>query len=322
MSELNIVMAFAAPSLYMILRIHTSPCMTSITVSSNQVLITFGFKLSILTDSTVLTIADWYHNKSAEVVIPSIADSTLINGLGRYSGGPASPLSVVSVKKGTRYRMRLIVMSCGPYYTFSIDGHGMTIIEADGINTAPVIANNITVYPGQRYSFILTANQTVGNYWIRAEPRAGPDGGIAGYTGGINSGILRYSGAPVADPTTSIWSGFNINPLQEADLHPLTSPAAPGVAKPGGADVNINLDLDFNANVPEYLINNATWAAPPTPVLLQILSGKTAAQDLLPTGSVYTLPPNKVIEISIPPGNAIGSPVSTLRPKFFQIFSD
>lgn len=51
-----------------------------------------------------------------------------------------------------------------------------------------------------------------------------------------------------------------------------------------------------------------TFVPPTAPVLLQVLSGAQAAQDLLPSGSVYTLPPNKVIEISIP-GGAPGAPV-------------
>jgi len=38
------------------------------------------------------------------------------------------------------------------------------------------------------------------------------------------------------------------------------------------------------------------------------LNGKTKAQDILPHGSVYVLPPNKVIELSIPPGDAGGDP--------------
>lgn len=263
-------------------------------------------------DSTVLTIADWYHNVSSKVTLPSIADSTLINGLGRYQGGPATQLAVVSVTQGKRYRMRLIALSCDPFYTFSIDGHGMTVIEADGINTQPLIVNNITIFAGQRYSFILNANQTVGNYWIRAEPRAGIDGGIPGYAGGINSAILRYTGAPVADPTTSIWSGTSVIPLEEGNLVPLTNPAAPGSPFPGGADVNINLEVGFIPTGPEFTINNVPFVPPTTPVLLQILSGKISAQNLLPQGSVYTLPPNKVIEVSIPPG-PVGNPVSILR---------
>jgi iron transport multicopper oxidase len=51
-------------------------------------------------------------------------------------------------------------------------------------------------------------------------------------------------------------------------------------------------------------MNGASFFPPTLPVILQILSGVQSAQDLLPAGSVYTLPPNKVIEISIPDYNA------------------
>lgn len=178
----------------------------------------------------------------------------------------------------------------------------MTIIEADGENTQPLLVNNITIYAGQRYSFVLNANQTVDNYRIRAEPNRG----IPGYNGGINSAILRYAGAKAIDPTTKITQ--NVVPLKETDLHPLTNPAAPGKPYVGGADYKLNLNLGFKTG--SFLINNATYQSPSVPVLLQILSGKTAAQDLLPKGSVYTLPPNQVVELSIPPGSAVGGLVS------------
>lgn len=51
-----------------------------------------------------------------------------------------------------------------------------------------------------------------------------------------------------------------------------------------------------------------SYVNPTAPVLLQILSGAMDATSLLPAGSVYVLPPNKVIEVSIP-GLAIGGPV-------------
>lgn len=47
------------------------------------------------------------------------------------------------------------------------------------------------------------------------------------------------------------------------------------------------------------------------PVLLQILSGAQSAQDLLPPGVVYTLEPNKVVEVVMPAG-VIGGPVSSI----------
>jgi len=99
--------------------------------------------------------------------------------------------------------------------------------------------------------------------------------------------------------------------MLETNLHPLSKPGAPGIPTPGAADVNLNLDIAFSFTNLQFTVNNATFKPPTVPVLLQILSGAQTAQDLLPPGSIYVLPPNKVIEISIP-GGSIGSPVSGL----------
>ena len=56
----------------------------------------------------------------------------------------------------------------------------------------------------------------------------------------------------------------------------------------------------------QFQINGATFVPPTVPVLLQILSGAQSAQDLLPAGSVYSLPSNSVIELSLPAGAAGG----------------
>jgi iron transport multicopper oxidase len=58
-------------------------------------------------------------------------------------------------------------------------------------------------------------------------------------------------------------------------------------------------------------MNGVPYEPPTVPVLLQILSGTQNAQDLLPKGSVYSLPPNKVVEISMPGlDGSLGGPVS------------
>jgi len=252
-------------------------------------------------ESTIITLADWYHIPSLEAGLVPTADSTLINGLGRYATGPTSPLAVIYVIKGFRYRFRLVAISCDPNYVFSIDGHTMTIIEVDGISVQPLTVDSIQIFAGQRYSFVLNANQPISNYWIRANP----DLGSTGFAGGLNSAILRYVLAPEADPTTT--QTPNSNPLVETNLHTLINPGAPGIPTPGAADVNINLAILFDFTTLEFSINGATFIPPTVPVLLQILSGARTAQELLPPGDVYVLPPNKVIEVSIP-GGAIGSP--------------
>lgn len=40
----------------------------------------------------------------------------------------------------------------------------MTIIEADGVETQPLIVDSLVIFAGQRYSLIVEANQTIGNY--------------------------------------------------------------------------------------------------------------------------------------------------------------
>jgi iron transport multicopper oxidase len=248
-------------------------------------------------DTTVITLADWYHTPAPSAGLVPAPDATLINGLGRQAGGATSPLTVISVVPNRRYRFRLVSISCDPNYTFSIDGHTMTIIEVDGVNHQPLTVDQIQIFAGQRYSVVVTANQPVGNYWIRANPNAGS----TGFVGGINSAILRYQGATVADPTTT---STVATPLVEANLHPLTNPGAPGGSAP--ADVPLNLAIAFTAGL-KFTVNGATFSPPTAPVLLQIMSGASSAASLLPAGSVYTLPPNKVIELSIP-GGAVGSP--------------
>ena len=66
-----------------------------------------------------------YHIPAPEASAGPVPNSTLINGLGRYSGGPNTTLSVISVSSGKRYRFRLVAMSCDPNFTFSIGGHTM-----------------------------------------------------------------------------------------------------------------------------------------------------------------------------------------------------
>ena len=267
-----------------------------------------GIRLVIMNEYHSTLVPDFmafrYHTVAPSAGKFPTASSALINGAGRYSGGPTTDLTSIHVEQGKRYRFRLVSTSCDPNYTFSIDGHNMTIIEVDGISTEPLVVDKIQIFAGQRYSFILEANQTIDNYWIRSNPNTG----TVGFDGGLNSAILRYRGSDgSADPNTT--QTVSVIPLVEYNLVPLDNAAAPGTAKVGGADVLLNLALNFNLTTLDFTINGYTFIPPSVPVLLQILSGNRAATDLLPSGSVYTLPPNKVIELSIPAGLA-GGPVS------------
>ncbi|EGN97077.1 laccase [Serpula lacrymans var. lacrymans S7.3] len=254
-------------------------------------------------DSTVITLSDWYHEVSALVPPQSPPASTLVNGLGRYEGGLQSPLSVISVIPGKRYRMRLINMACQPNYVFSIDRHEFTIIEADGVLTEPLRVDSIQIAQGQRYSFILEANQPIDNYWVRSMPNTAT--GNTSFANGNHSAILRYTGALSKDPEDQ--KSQNVTSLDESNLHALNHAPVTGSPAEGGADVELVIDIAVNTTTLDFMINGVAYKPPSVPVLLQILSGAMNATDLLPRGSVYMLPRNKTIEITIPGGSS-GSP--------------
>ncbi|KZT19046.1 multicopper oxidase [Neolentinus lepideus HHB14362 ss-1] len=243
-------------------------------------------------ESTIVTLADWYHvvSTSSEAASFPTSNSVLINGKGRWhgpSGATNSSLSVISVQQGKR-----------------IDGHNMMIIEVDGVNHQPLTVDSIQILAGQRYSFILEADQQVQNYWIRSLPNSGD--GTNYDSDGVNAAILRYIGAPSTEPTTTLTQ--SIIPLQETNLHPLSDPAAPGGKCEGCVDYALNLEVDFVRPIYSGLLMqiagnfirmgvtyNTPYVNPPVPVLLQILSGAQNPSDLMPAG-------NKVVEISFPMG--------------------
>ncbi|KAG2049967.1 Cu-oxidase-domain-containing protein [Suillus hirtellus] len=115
--------------------------------------------------------SSWYdidddgYNSSPLVQRQVVADSVLINGVGRYDGGPDVPFAVIHVQPRKRYRFRLLNMACKPNYIFSIDSHNLTIIEVDGQYVEPLSVDSIQMYAAQRYSFILETNQPVDNHW-------------------------------------------------------------------------------------------------------------------------------------------------------------
>jgi len=46
------------------------------------------------------------------------------------------------------YRFRVVSISCDPSFIFSIDGHQLTVIEADGIETKPLLIDSLEIFVG------------------------------------------------------------------------------------------------------------------------------------------------------------------------------
>ncbi|GAB6021782.1 hypothetical protein CHUAL_004359 [Chamberlinius hualienensis] len=114
----------------------------------------------------------------------------LINGKGqkepftRDNGSVIyTPLQEFKVKSGFKYRFRMCNNANSECPTkISIDNHTMTIIAADGIPVKALKVDSIISGPGERYDFVVHANYSDGNYWIRFQSTGNFDYCSASYS--------------------------------------------------------------------------------------------------------------------------------------------
>ncbi|XP_033096094.1 uncharacterized protein LOC117100492 isoform X2 [Anneissia japonica] len=158
-----------------------------------------------LSEHTII-VHDWLNNtflnKFAEchAVCSFDPDTVLINGKGKFeqltleSDMAYTPRETFTVMQNARYRFRMIsnaITNCE--LTLSIDGHTMTVIASDGAPIEPIETDKLLIYGGERFDFVLAADQSVSNYWMRVQ-------GSKICSDQSEQAILRYMGAPEGDP--------------------------------------------------------------------------------------------------------------------------
>ncbi|XP_046753251.1 laccase-1-like [Diprion similis] len=123
-----------------------------------------------------LLVSDWMH-ETAEMFFPGLPSkepgisptTILVNGLGWYLNGTTSedsvnasfPLATFHVERNSSYRFRFIngaSQICG--FQFQIQNHNLTLIATDGSPIEPITVDAFVSYPGERYDFILSTNDT------------------------------------------------------------------------------------------------------------------------------------------------------------------
>lgn len=95
----------------------------------------------------------------------------LMHGKGRHSSVPyeRSNLQIYEVERSKNYRFRLIHTGVQYAFKFSINDHSLTVMATDGYIIQPVEVDYIALHSGERYDFLLEANQGRGDYWMKAE---------------------------------------------------------------------------------------------------------------------------------------------------------
>lgn len=104
-----------------------------------------------------------------------------------------TPLEIFRITAGAGYRFRHInagFLNCP--VEISIDGHNLTVIASDGWYFEPVEVATLVTYAGERFDFVVRADQPIGNYWVRVRGLMDCD---ERFQSAHQVAVLRYDGA-------------------------------------------------------------------------------------------------------------------------------
>ncbi|XP_063699608.1 uncharacterized protein LOC134830148 [Culicoides brevitarsis] len=125
-----------------------------------------------------MIVSDWVHDY-AEMFVPGLPsrapgmnpENILINGKGIYPEfNTKSPIEVFKVAKNKKYRFRFInsaSFSCP--VQVQMESHSLDIIASDSYDTQPVTVDTLIATGGERYDFIINANQDFGSYCLKLQ---------------------------------------------------------------------------------------------------------------------------------------------------------
>ncbi len=190
-------------------------------------------------------------------------DYGMINGLGFANCGLAPNGTVCisdeprgksaynfTVPANKRIRMRVINGGSLATFRFSVDGHNMTVIEADGTEVEPVVVQSLNVMVSQRYSVIIETDRPVGAYAVRAEVMDDMFAYDNPFLVMNQYAIMRYEGvAASTQPLTNPSNTTLVNVTQSlstSQLVPITSMDAPASNMTTKLVVNFGLDAYSN----------------------------------------------------------------------------
>ncbi|KAK8930504.1 hypothetical protein KSP39_PZI016620 [Platanthera zijinensis] len=255
-----------------------------------------------------LILNDWWHKSTMEQAtgLSSLKfgwvgepQSLLINGRGRYNcslaGGtdvcnatnPGCSPFVLTMVPGNTYRLRIASVASLSALNLEIEGHNMTIVEADGHYTQPIVVKNLNIYSGETYSVIVKANQDPSrNYWVRlnvVSRKPGTPTGVA---------ILNYypnhpkKSPPTIPPTGPLWNDtvYRFNQSKLIKSHPNYTEAPPRTSD--RVILLLNTQNKVNGFV-RWSINNASFVPPTTPYLIAIKENLRNVFDQNPAPGTY-----------------------------------
>ncbi|GER47600.1 ascorbate oxidase [Striga asiatica] len=221
-----------------------------------------------------------------------IRQSILIQGRGKFncstpgietarcnSSNPECVPYALTVVPNKTYRLRIGSLTALSALSFEIEGHNMTVVEADGHYVNPFVVKNLFIYSGETYSVLVTADQNPSrNYWATAKIVSRNSSTPAGLA------VLNYypnhprRAPPTSPPVGPAWNDVGPRLAQSVATraHPAHVHAPPRAADRTIVMLNTQNRVDGRVR---WSVNNVSFNLPHTPYLIAYRQGLLGGVD-------------------------------------------
>lgn len=194
---------------------------------------------------------------------------------------------ILSVVAGHTYRLRITSVASLSSFNFLLEGHNMTVVEADGHYVEPFVVKDLNIYSGETYSVLITANQNASrNYWaalnVRGREPKTPTG----------RAILRYLPNPPSmlppstPPKGPLWNDTSYTKNQAKLYKARTGHVIRPPLTSQRRVVLLNTQNKINGYT-RWAINNISNVLPDTPFLVAVKYGLKKSFDQFPAPENY-----------------------------------
>uniref|UniRef100_A0A5B7AGX6 Laccase n=1 Tax=Davidia involucrata TaxID=16924 RepID=A0A5B7AGX6_DAVIN len=169
----------------------------------------------------------------------------------------------VVVDYGKTYHFRIVNANTNAEFFLAIAEHNVTVVGMDGAYVKPITTDYIMISPGQTIDFLVTANKTLGHYYIAGRQFSSADAIIDEFDHTNVTAIFKYSGnysAPLSPYFPFNLPLYNDVPASSNFTHRLRSLANKDY--PANVPLNISTRMFVVASMGQVLCPNASCSGP------------------------------------------------------------
>jgi laccase len=173
--------------------------------------------------------------------------------------GTISDVYNIDVVPGKTYLLRIVNAALNTDHFFSVSGHKLTVVEADGEYIKPFVADHLMLGPGQTANVLLKADQTIDTYQMAIGPYVTAK--ILTFQNITSVAHFRYSGADQTSfPRPATLPFYNDSLIVNANMDALKSLAVKNL--PLNIDENLFFTIGLNVEKCNRENPNSTCQGP------------------------------------------------------------